>query len=86
MKWVGQSIDACHRRLRRAIDPNLLFDCRRSLNPYSTDDEPSEGLRESVMPEGVVPASVARIFIQNRSKTFAVTTYGETIEIRAVGE
>ena len=72
--------------MRRAVDPNLIFDCVVSRDQDPSEGQPTEGLRSSFMPEEVVPASVARVYLENSGKTFAVTTYGETIEIFAVGE
>lgn len=85
LRWIDRTISECHRRLRRAVDPNLIFDCVVSRDQDPSEGQPTEGLLSSFMPEEVVPASVARVYLENRGKTFAVTTFGDTIELVQIG-
>lgn len=85
-RWIEKTIADCHRRLRRAVDQNLVFDCVAPRNPKSDKVEPTDGFRSSIMPEGMVPASVARIYLEKHGNVFAFTVFGESAEVIKIGE
>lgn len=84
MRWVDREIASCYRKLKRAFNPDVLFDCRRDLEPNSNGLELTDIPSSSVMPEGIIPASVARIYLKQRDKVFSITTYDDKIEIEKV--
>lgn len=84
LRWVNREISACYRQLKRAFDPSILVNCVMDIDPNPKNPHPTEGLRSSVMPEGVVPASVARIYLKNQGTVFSITTYGDKIEVEKV--
>ena len=84
MKWVADTISDCHRRIKKARDLSDALDCALLIKLSENDVFPSDGFYFNITPDAVVPASVARVYLRNRGKIFAITTFGEEIQIEEV--
>lgn len=85
-KWVADTISDCHRRIKKARDLSNLLDCALLIKLSENDVFPSDGLYFNITPDAVVPASVARVYLRNRGKIFAITTFDDEIQIEEVAK